>query len=197
MAISDNEHNLLLGHCNIQGGLTGLSKTTQLNQLIKNHNLDILSLNETNLDDTIVTDSLNIPIGYHFIRNDRGIGSRGGCGMIISNNCAYSPVKIKSKLTNIEAVWIKLTNSNIYICGFYRSTGFWKLDNYLDYFIECMKKLQDKKVIWIGDVNIDQNKINNSDYKKFDSTLKSFNMIQTIQNYTRIAKKVTNLHSLQ
>ena len=52
-----------------------------------------------------------------------------------------------------------------------------------------MKKLPGKKVIWIGDVNIDQNKINNSDYKKFDSTLKSFGMIQTIQNYTRIAKK--------
>ena len=79
--------------------------------------------------------------------------------MIISNNCAYTPVKIKSKITNTEALWIKLKSSNIYVCGFYRSTGFWKLDNYLEYFIECMKKLQGKKVIWIGDVNIDQNEI--------------------------------------
>ena len=143
--VAGDLHNIKLGHCNIQGGLKGLLKNTQINQMIKNHDLDILSLNETNLDDTIDTDSLNIPIGYHFKRADRGVGSRGGCGMIISKNCAYTPVKIKSKLPNIEACWIKLNSSNIYICSFYRSTGFWKLDNYLDYFIECIKKLQGKK----------------------------------------------------
>ena len=52
-----------------------------------------------------------------------------------------------------------------------------------------MNKLKGKKVIWIGDINVDQNKINDLDYRKLDSTLKSFNMVQTIQNYTRIAKK--------
>ena len=51
-----------------------------------------------------------------------------------------------------------------------------------------MNKLRGKKVIWIGDLNIDQNKINDSDYKNFDSTLKSYSMVQTIQNYTRTVK---------
>ena len=41
----------------------------------------------------------------------------------------------------------------------------------------------------IGDINVDQNKINDLDYRKLDSTLKSFNMIQTIQRYTRVARK--------
>ena len=45
--------------------------------------MDILSLNETNLNDTIATDSLNIPANYTFLRNDRVTGSRGGCGLII------------------------------------------------------------------------------------------------------------------
>ena len=52
-----------------------------------------------------------------------------------------------------------------------------------------MNKLKGKKVIWIGDINVDQNKIISPEYRKLDSILKSFNMVQTIQNYTRIAKK--------
>ena len=56
--MSQNSHNLTIGHCNIQGGLTGLGKTTEISQLIKKHNLDILVLNETNLNDTIDSSTL-------------------------------------------------------------------------------------------------------------------------------------------
>ena len=56
-----NIHNLTIGHCNIQGGLIGISKSTQISDMIKKYNMDILSLNETNLNDTIATDTLNIP----------------------------------------------------------------------------------------------------------------------------------------
>ena len=187
---TNNLHNLTVGHCNIQGGLIGISKSTQILDMIKKYNMDILSLNETNLNDTIATDSLNIPANYTFLRNDRGTGSRGGCGLLISNKVAYDDkVKVNTNISNIEAKWIKVKSGNFYVCGFYRSTGYCKLDNFLDYFTECMIKLKGKKVIWIGDINVDQNKINELDYRKLDSTLKSFNMIQTIQKYTRIAKK--------
>ena len=84
-----NSHNLTVGHCNIQGGLLSISKSTQISDMIKKYDMDILSLNETNLNDTIATDSLNIPANYTFLHNDRGIGSRGGCGLIISNKVAY------------------------------------------------------------------------------------------------------------
>ena len=59
--------------------------------------MDILSLNETNLNDTIATDSLNIPANYTFIRN----------------YVAYDD-KIKVNVTtllNIEAKWIKIKSS--------------------------------------------------------------------------------------
>ena len=189
--MNHNLHNLTIGHCNIQGGLVGISKSTQIDQMIKKYSMDIISLNETNLNDSIDTKTLNIPANYTFKRTDRGTGTRGGCGIIISNKIAHidTDITMKTNLTNIEAKWIKIKTSNIYICGFYRSSGYCKLDNFLDYFTECMKKLKGKKVIWIGDINVDQNKINDSEYRKLDSALKSFNMIQTIQNYTRIAKK--------
>ena len=186
---NSNLHNISIGHCNIQGGFKGISKSTQVQQLIKNNHLDILSVNETNLNDTIDTNSLNIPPNYEFKRVDRGSGSRGGCGMIISNTCAYTPIPMKTDVDNIEAYWIKISNINIYICGFYRSRGYCKLENFIEYFTQCMKKLKGKKVIWIGDINIDQNKINDSEYKNFDFTLKSFGMKQTIQNYTRTVKR--------
>ena len=69
--------------------LIGISKSTQILDMIKKYNMDILSLNETNLNDTIATQTLNIPVNYTFLRNDRGTGSRGGCGLIISNKLAY------------------------------------------------------------------------------------------------------------
>ena len=92
-------HNLTIGHCNIQGGLIGISKSTQISDMITKYKMDILSLNETNLNDTIVTDSLNIPANYTFLRNNTG--SRGGCGLIISNKVAYDD-KIKVNITNLS-----------------------------------------------------------------------------------------------
>ena len=55
-------HNLTIGHCNIQGGLIGISKSTQISDMIKKYDMDILSLNETNLNDTIATDSLKLSL---------------------------------------------------------------------------------------------------------------------------------------
>ena len=40
-----------------------------------------------------------------------------------------------------------------------------------------MNKLKGKKVIWIGDINVDQNKIISPEYRKLDSILKSFNHV--------------------
>ena len=56
---ADKFHNLGIGHCNIQGGLLNLAKSNELTQLIRDHKLDILSLNEMNLNDTIDTDTMH------------------------------------------------------------------------------------------------------------------------------------------
>ena len=185
----NNTHDLTIGHCNIQGGLTGIGKTTEIMQLIKKHNLDILSLNETNLNDSIDSCTLNLPATFDFVRKDRAVGSRGGCGLLISRNCAYRKFDIKVNFDHIEAVWVKINSSNIYVCGFYRSNNYCKIDTFIDYMSECMSKLKGKRVIWIGDINLDQNKIKSLEYKKLDITLKSYNMVQTIQGITRVARR--------
>ena len=189
MTTTSFQHNLTIGHCNIQGGLTGIGKSQEIIQLIRDHNIDILSLNETNLKSDIDTNTLNLPTSYDFIRKDRGSArSRGGCGILINCKCEYTEINMETSIKNIEAIWVKLNKYNIYICGFYRSSNFCNIDIFLDYMTECMAKLNSKNVIWIGDINIDQNNIKDPSYKKLDMTLKSYNMVQTIQDYTRVAK---------
>ena len=84
MTTQDNNsvHNLTIGHCNMQGGFLNLGKSTHLTQLIRKHGLDILSLNELNLDESIHSSTLNIPSSYNIIRCDRPNSSRGDVGCL-------------------------------------------------------------------------------------------------------------------
>ena len=54
-------------------------------------------------------------------------------------------------------------------------------------------QIKQQKIIWIGDINIDQNKITDLSYKKLDMTLKSHRMVQVIQDITRTAYKNGNI----
>ena len=188
----NNGSKLTLGHCNVQGGLTGLSKCMELEHLIHYEKLDILCLNETNLKSDIDTNTLRLPINYQFVRKDRSNDSgHGGCGILISKNIKFKIYEHKDMLfptDRIEAIWIHLTDPNIYLCCFYRSEQFCPLDSFLDYMTECMMKMGGKRIIWLGDVNVDQNNINSLNYKKLDVTMRLFGMVQVVQEMTRIAK---------
>ena len=180
-----------MGHCNIQGGLTGMAKCLEIQSLIFQEKLDILCLNETNLKSDIDTDSLDLPDNYTFLRKDRcNDNGRGGCGILISKNLKFKSVQLDLlfPIDKIEAIWIHLVECNIYICSFYRSEQFCPLDSFLDYMTDCMLKIGHKKVIWFGDINVDQNNINSINYRKLDITMKMFGMVQTVQEITRIAK---------
>ena len=185
-----NLKNIGIGHCNIEGGLaTNLGKTTEIKNLIFGEQLDIFGINETNLNQTVDTGSLNIPLNYDFERCDRPNGSsRGGCGILISKKLKYKLVVMDIKytdMTKIEALWIELTDFNVFLCFFYRSQRFTPVDIFLDYIFECMIKLNGKKVIWVGDINIDQRHLNDAQYKKLDLTMKLFGMIQVVTEITR------------
>ena len=185
------EERLAVGHCNIQGGLTGLSKCLEIQNLIVKEKLDILNINETNLKSDIDTDTLDLPQNFTFVRKDRSTDSgRGGCGMLISNNIKFKIVTLDLVFSTekIEAFWIHLIDFNVYLCCFYRSEQFCPLDIFLDYMSDCMMKLNYKQVIWVGDVNVNQNNINGICYKKLDITMRLFGLVQTVQEITRIAK---------
>ena len=182
--------NLGIGHCNIEGGFsTNLAKTIEIKNLIFREQLDIFGINETNLSPTIDTDSLNFPLNYKLERCDRPNGSsRGGCGILISKKLKYRLVPLNNTyadMSKIEALWIELTDLNVYLCFFYRSKNFTPVDTFLDYMFECMIKLNGKKVIWIGDINIDQRNISDLQYRKLDITMKLFGMIQVVTEVTR------------
>ena len=187
---SANLKNLVIGHCNIEGGLsTNLAKTQEIKDLIFREKLDIFGMNETNLNTMIDTKTLNIPLNYELERCDRpNNSSRGGCGVLISKKIKYKPYAINivhTDMRKIEAVWIELTELNILLCFFYRSKNFTPVDTFLDYMTECMVQLSGRKVIWIGDVNIDQRNINDLQFRKFDITMKLFGLIQCITDITR------------
>ena len=115
---------LAIGHCNIQGGLTGLAKSLEIQELIKNEKLDILGLNETNLKPDIDTDTLNLPQNYTLVRKDRINNSgRGGCAVLISNNIKFRQLDVASKCLadtkQVEAIWLHIESVNMYICCFY------------------------------------------------------------------------------
>ena len=183
--MANNLHDLTIGHCNIQGGLTGISKSTEISNLINKHCLDVLSINETNLGEDVDSSTINIPSAFDFVRKDRPGSSRGGCALIINRKLAYKIVEIDVDVENIEAIWLKVKSSNIHICGFYRSSNYCHIDNFIEYMNFCMRKLRGKRIIFIGDINIDQNKVNDSRYKKLDMTLKTYNLVQTVQGITR------------
>ena len=184
-------NNLALGLCNIQGGLTGLAKTIELQELVFREKFDIIGINETNLKSDIDTTTLNFPKNYDLLRCDRPNDSgRGGCGLLVSKNIEYKLLNLDITYTDkskIEAIWMQIQDANLNICCFYRSQNFCPLDIFLDYMTECMMKLQGKKVIWIGDVNVNQNCLNDLEYKKLDITMKLFGMIQTVTGITRVA----------
>ena len=190
MTSTDNKKQLCVGHSNIQGGLTGLAKPLQVQHLIADYKLDICSINETNLKSDIATGTLFLPHhAFKFHRCDRSNDSgRGGCGLLVNSNLEHKEIKLK-KSDKIEAIWVALKNPNIYICSFYRSKKLCPVDEFLDYMADCMIKLNGKKVLWLGDINIDQNNITDISYRKLDTTLKSFNLVQTVQGITRSAVK--------
>ena len=121
-----NQKFLSIGHCNIQGGLSGnLGKTIEIQELIYREKLDLLGINETNLKSTVHNSTLNIPLNYEFLRCDRPNDSgRGGCGILVSKRLKFKEFKIVTTytdITKIEAVWVELIEQNIIICCFYRS----------------------------------------------------------------------------
>ena len=97
-------HNLTLGHCNIQGGFLNLGKTTKITDLIRNYELDILSINELNLNDTIDSNTLNVPSSFHLLRLDRPNSSRGGCGIVINKKVEYKELEINHDMVKLKPV---------------------------------------------------------------------------------------------
>ena len=107
--MSTQTKRLCIGHSNIQGGLTGLAKPLQVQHLMSDHQLDICSINETNLKSDIATSTLFLPhFAFEFYRCDRSNDKgQGGCGLLVNKKLDHIKVEFE-KRDCIEAVWIAL-----------------------------------------------------------------------------------------
>ena len=92
MIPSKHFEKLAVGHCNMQGGLTGMAKCLEIQDLIYKEKLDVLCLNETNLKSDIDSASLNLPKNFTLIRKDRP--NDGGCGFLISEHIKFKIVHL-------------------------------------------------------------------------------------------------------
>ena len=172
--------NLVVAQSNIEKGITNPHKVAQIESSLMNNGVDMFVLNETGLNKGISSSSLQLPSNYVFVRMDRGHNG-GGVGVLINKNLDYEEHKMStpSKFRDIEAIWIHIKNPSIYVCGFYRTNNYTTVEHFIEYMEFCMGNLSNKKVLWIGDINIDQ-KLQNSrsnEYKKLHQTLRQENYI--------------------
>lgn len=166
-----------IGHLNIR---SLLPKIHNIREHIANLNFDILAISETWLTNNIENDIISIE-GYTVIRRDRPRRAGGVCIYIRKKykyNIIYSDPEI-------EQLWISL--NNIAIGVLYRP----EYTNY-KYFLNQLEISVDnalsscEKIIFVGDLNIDMNKINDPKTVALNSVINSLDMKQIVHNPTRV-----------
>ena len=139
-------------------------KLDDLKLLLEKSSIDILCLNETFLNDSILNLELQIN-GYNFIRLDRNpnSGKQGGGGLLIyyKSNRNVNLIQNSHLCTpDVELCWIELSLPNsrpTYICPVYRAPDGSNLK-----FLECLDSslsnpnltLNSDQIV-LGDFNID------------------------------------------
>ena len=155
---------------------------------------EILSLNETRLDDTIENNTVRIP-GYNIIRRDRNRRG-GGVAILVKNN--YSYIVRNDLLTNdLEAICIELTlrvSRPILILNWYRPPD--SEAQVFDWFEEFLQKAEaeNKELIILGDLNCDlYANMPNSNTKKLVELINAYQLKQLIKEPTRVTANTRTL----
>ena len=182
---------LKFAHVNI----TSLPKhLEELKLFLQQLPFEILSLNETRLDETIQNNMVQIP-GYDIIRRDRN--RRGGdVAFLVKNNYSYI---IRDDLipNNLEAICIELMlrmSQPILILTWYRPPD--SNARVFDLFEEFLQKAEaeNKELIILGDLNCDlHTNTANSNTKKLIELLAVYQLKQLIKEPTRVTANTRTL----
>lgn len=177
-----------IGYINVR---SVLPKVEQVQHFLTDHNIHILGVGETWLDNTVTDHEINID-GYTSIRNDRNRHG-GGVMFYIKNNLSYEHAPFNTN--EVEQIWIKLQISKqTYLLGnVYRPPQ--SNNDYLDQIMDTVEQVFNitNNVILIGDLNIDY---------KFDLSLASnpihnmetlFQMKQLVEAPTRVTTSTATL----
>ena len=170
-----------------------VAKFDEVRDLLFSHKLDILCLNETLLDETVLDKEICI-IGYSLIRKDR-TGHGGGVAIYF---CDYIKLSVCNDLNNVdlELIWCRISppyHSSFLLCCFYRSPSL-PIKTTMECFLDNVSLASSTKqeIIIIGDLNIDcYSKNDKSNYIDIISNL--YNMEQLITKPTRVTSSTSSL----
>jgi exonuclease III len=171
-----------------------LKHVDELKIYLEKEPLDILSINESRLDETISSEIVGIP-GYDMIANSR---NREGGGVAVYYRSILNVINREDLIPdNIEAIClevIKPKSKPILITSVYRPPS-----SRIEYFekIEILFQNLDsehKELIIVGDFNCDLLKNNLSNHtKRLNEITNLFQMIQVIEHPTRITDSTATL----
>ena len=180
-----------MAHLNCRSLLSNLDEVLLF---IQTHNVDVMMLSETWLDDTVAdlevcADGYNLLI-FRRDRNRRG----GGVAIILSNHirCKLCPDISEG---NVESLWIQLypnTKRAVLLCCVYRSPSDYHFyDNFL---VECEKGLltYGDRLVVLGDFNSNFSQVSSPQTKLLFSFMKQFRLHELVQSPTRVTATTTS-----
>jgi len=155
---------------------------------IQNHSIDIMTLSETWLDDTVSDLEICPPhYGLSIVRRDRNRRG-GGVAVIFSNHVHYRSCFDLSE-GNVESLWVELfPNSKraALMCCAYRSPSDCHFfDNFM---MECEKGLLSycQKLVILGDLNSNLALSSSQQTKFLRSFMNQFHLYELVQSPTRV-----------
>ena len=190
-------YGLQICHLNIR---SIVNKIDEIKSFLSNGNVQILTLSESWMDNTLNANKFHIP-GYHFIRQDRNYKINpnktykrsGGLAMYIRDDISVD-VKTLSHLNNnqkfLEVHWVilKFDNINDIILGnFYRPPK-GDMTLFIDYLTDLcsnLKQFKNYELFAVGDFNINIAE-NTNDSRMLLNCMKLCNLNQIINECTRL-----------
>ena len=169
---NSNRNTLKLAHLNINGLKT---KVSALAELMEEHDIDIMSINETKVSGTDV--DLTIP-GYKFYRKDRlgATSGRHGGGVAFYINDHLPHTQPQSNHEELESLWTKV--GRIVVGAMYRPPG---KDNFEDIKEDIESMSTGSPFILMGDLNYNDS-LNNPCIEELKN---EFNCEQLVESPTR------------
>lgn len=206
---SHSQENLLIAHVNINS-ITAVNKIDELQQFVNTHDIRILTLTETKLNDDIAPSQYRLH-GYHNPLTRHRNRHGGGVAIYIHKSLAFQRLS-QLELGDEEWVWakVKLEDISLLVCCVYLPPNLTsdRLDVFINNFTEstCQATAQNSKATFIlgdfntGNIYIDNRYDSHSGITSFDHLLKDtadmLQLQQIIEQPTRITNNCGNLRDL-
>lgn len=186
--------NFKFAHINVR---SLVPKIEVLKQYMRDHEIDVLAVSETWLNQTIQDEVVCIK-GFNVIRKDRVIGRGGGVLVYVRDCFKFSEINYIGA-ENSEQIWIEvIINKMKYAFGVLYRPPNGDITNFLQEYEEnlCKILLNYKYMISTGDFNINMMDIDNTNCQQFLSILSAYNLTQSINEPTRVGNNTSSLLDL-